>query len=77
MDLVTLRKKLSVMKMLGVPYDDETVQNGDLQAGRQAEEIADKLRSEGAPDGLKDKEIIALIAYMQSLGQKHNPGKGE
>lgn len=69
-DFIALRKKLSVMKYLGVPYDDETVANGDVQAVKQAQEIAAELEANGAPRGLEKKEIVALIAYLQSLGQK-------
>ena len=58
------------MKYLGVPYDDDTVANADLVAGRQAQEIADGLIEFGAPEEVRNKEIIALIAYLQALGQK-------
>lgn len=68
-DFFSLRKKLSVMKMLGVPYDDDTVANADLAAEKQALEIAKGLEEQGAPKGLERTEIVALIAYMQSLGQ--------
>lgn len=70
MDYVPLRKELSVMKYLGVPYDDNTVANADIVAQKQAIEIAKDLESNGAPAGLEKKEIVALIAYIQSLGQK-------
>lgn len=69
-DYYSLRKKLSIMKYLGVPYDDDTVANADLVAGRQAQEIADGLIEFGAPEEVRNKEIIALIAYLQALGQK-------
>lgn len=69
-DYLSLRKKLSVMKMIGVPYDDETVANADVVAQKQAEQIAKGLVEQGAPQGLEKKEIVALIAYLQSLGKK-------
>lgn len=69
-DFVSLRKKMSVMKMLNVPYDDEIVANADIFAQKQAQSIAEQLVADGAPQGLADKEIVALIAYLQSLGQK-------
>lgn len=74
-DFGTLRKKLSVMKNLGVPYSDEQVAGADVLAMRQAEEIANGLEKDGAPSGLKDKEIIAMIAYLQALGQKSKSAK--
>lgn len=70
LDFQILRKKLSVMRNLGVPYNEDTVANADLLAGRQAESIALKLKEDGAPDHLANKEIVALIAYLQALGQK-------
>lgn len=69
-DFLSLRKKLSVLKMLGVPYEDDVVANADIHAQKQALEIAADLESNGAPKGLNKKEIVALIAYLQSLGQK-------
>ncbi len=66
-----LRRKLSVMKMLGVPYEDDVVANADKVAEEQAKLIAEELRSQGVKDEhLEQKEIVALIAYLQSLGQK-------
>lgn len=69
-DFLVLRKKLSVMKQLEVPYEDDVVANADIHAQKQAMEIAADLEANGAPKGLHDKEIVALIAYLQSLGQK-------
>jgi cytochrome c oxidase cbb3-type subunit I/II len=56
--------------MLGTPYSDEVVGNGDAMAEKNAAEIAKGLVEQGAPSGLERKEIIALIAYLQALGQK-------
>lgn len=69
-DFLVLRKKLSVMKQLGVPYEDDTVANADIVAQKQAKVIAEDLEKNGGPKGLEKKEIVALIAYLQSLGQK-------
>jgi cytochrome c oxidase cbb3-type subunit I/II len=70
LDFMILRKKLTVMKNLGVPYTPEEIGNADIDAEKQAQEIAAGLEAEGAPKGLEKKEIVALIAYLQSLGQK-------
>lgn len=70
-DFVSLRKKVSVMKALGVPYEDNTLAQADTIAEKQAKEIAEGLKSQGVTqEGLERKQIVALIAYMQSLGQK-------
>lgn len=69
-DFLVLRKKLSVMKRLGVPYDDDQVANADILAEKQAKKIAEALAVDGGPAGLERKEIVAMIAYIQALGQK-------
>jgi cytochrome c oxidase cbb3-type subunit I/II len=69
-DFISLRKKLSVMRNLGVPYTDAEVGDADKLAEEQAKDIAKGLGEQGAPAGLERKEIVALIAYLQSLGQK-------
>jgi cytochrome c oxidase cbb3-type subunit I/II len=69
-DFLSLRREFSVMKTLGVPYSDEAVANADIYAQKQAKQIATELENQGAPKGLEKKQIIALIAYLQALGQK-------
>ncbi|PIS11348.1 MAG: cytochrome-c oxidase, cbb3-type subunit II, partial [Bdellovibrio sp. CG10_big_fil_rev_8_21_14_0_10_47_8] len=74
-DFLLLRKKLSVMRNLGVPYSDKEVSDADIMAEKQAHEIMQGLVEQGAPPGLERKEIVALIAYLQSLGQKSSGGE--
>ena len=70
-DYNILRKKLSVMKMLGVPYNDEDVSNADINAEKQAAVIYEGLLSQDPSlESVKDSEVIAIIAYLQSLGKK-------
>lgn len=69
-DYLSLRKKVSVMRNLGVPYSDAEVADADKLAEEQAKKIGASLAEAGAPKGLEHKEIVALIAYLQSLGQK-------
>lgn len=69
-DFLVLRRKLSVLKNLGVPYAEETVANADIYAQKEAKAIAAQLVSEGGPEGLEKKELVALIAYLQALGKK-------
>ncbi len=68
-DFLILRKKLSVMKNLNVPYSDDELVNADIIAEKEAKKIADNIVSQGGPAGLERKEIVALIAYLQALGQ--------
>jgi len=67
LDTASTPAKIRTMQRLGVPYPEgfDAVANRDLM--RQAEGIRQSL----AKDGIKtpaDKEVIALIAYMQRLG---------
>jgi cytochrome c oxidase cbb3-type subunit I/II len=65
------RRKISVMRKLGVPYPDFFEEIAVTRLDQQAEEIATDLR-EQLPDRINDihadREIIALIAYLQRLG---------
>ena len=70
-DYHILRKKFSVMKMLGVPYNEDQVANADIIAEKQAGEIYDDLLSQDPSlTSVKDTEVIAIIAYLQSLGKR-------
>lgn len=71
-DFGVLRRKLSVMKILDVPYDDAVVAGADEHAMKQAKTIAEGLAAQGGPAGIEKKEIVALIAYLQALGKKVN-----
>ena len=65
-----IRKKLSAMAKLGVPYSEDQIFNAERDLKQQAEAIANKLIEQGVPADpkLKDKKVIALIAYLQRLG---------
>jgi cytochrome c oxidase cbb3-type subunit I/II len=55
------------MQSLGVPYPEgyDKIANDDLM--KQAQLIADDLKANGITTE-PDKEIIAMIAYLQRLG---------
>jgi cytochrome c oxidase cbb3-type subunit I/II len=67
LDVSTTEAKIAAMQTLGVPYAPgyEKRASEDLRA--QAEAIALDLQKAGAP-AEPQKEIIALIAYLQRLG---------
>ncbi|MBX3019532.1 MAG: cytochrome-c oxidase, cbb3-type subunit I [Bdellovibrionaceae bacterium] len=69
-DFQSLRKKLSVLKMLGTPYDEATVADADIVAQKEAKVIAERLEKEGGPANMEKTEMVALISYLQALGQK-------
>lgn len=72
--------KIEAMRTLGVPYaegyEDLADAEMDEQATRIATEIVTEMSKEegsGDPSKIKNKEIIALIAYLQRLGSDiHN-----
>lgn len=68
-DFAILTKKLEVMKTLGVPYTEEQVQSAPQAASEQARQIAQGLAADAQIKDLENREIIALIAYLQRLGK--------
>jgi cytochrome c oxidase cbb3-type subunit I/II len=64
-----IQSRVDAMAMLNVPYDAETLAHADTMARQQAEQVARTLVGNGGPEGMADKEVIALIAYMQRLGR--------
>lgn len=59
--------KISAMRSLGVPYPDGYEQVAEEELRKQADKIADDLKKNGLMAD-SNKEIIALIAYLQRLG---------
>ena len=59
--------KLHALQKVGVPYDDVTIRYAEEDLNKQAATISAGL----AKEGIKvqpDREIVALIAYLQRLG---------
>lgn len=67
LDTSTTSKKINALRSIGVPYEEgyEKFANQDLE--KQANQIADDLLNNGIPADW-DKDVIALIAYLQRLG---------
>lgn len=59
--------KITAMQTLGVPYPEGYENQAIEDAEKQAKSITDGLATEGVKVN-PDKEIIALIAYLQRLG---------
>jgi cytochrome c oxidase cbb3-type subunit I/II len=67
LDTSNTAAKLRAMRTLGVPYTAQEV-DGAVDALRaQAGQIAQRLAEAGVKDA-QDKEIVALVAYLQRLG---------
>ncbi len=65
-----LGKRMPLFKKLGVPYTDEEISDTSNLAKKQAKEIAKGLEKQGIRKDVSDRKIVALIAYLQALGQK-------
>ncbi|MCB9565345.1 MAG: cytochrome-c oxidase, cbb3-type subunit I [Kofleriaceae bacterium] len=63
-----IQDRVDAMAMLGVPYDATALHDASGLAHAQAKQIADAIVQQGGPAGLQDKEVVALIAYLQRLG---------
>jgi cytochrome c oxidase cbb3-type subunit I/II len=68
-DLRTLPRRLRVMQAMGVPYSDDDVAASVANARAQALTLARELEAQGGPAGLEDREVVALVAYLQRLGR--------
>ncbi len=66
-DMASTNSKIHAMRKLGVPYPKgyEAIANADLE--KQAKSITDDLKKNDI-EIVSNKEIIAIIAYLQRLG---------
>lgn len=67
LDISHTADKLKALKAVGVPYDDVAIRYAPEDLQKQADSLSRQL----AQDGIKvksDREIIAVIAYLQRLG---------
>lgn len=64
----TLPAKMKAMRTLGVPYTDADIESGIANAAAQAKTITEDLMKSGVPAEIGDKEMVALIAYLQRIG---------
>jgi cytochrome c oxidase cbb3-type subunit I/II len=64
-----LKKKFEVMRTVGVPYTDEQIARAPEAALEQAKKIAGGLSKDAPVAGLEEREIIALVSYLQRLGK--------
>jgi len=69
-DFSGLSKRLEAMQTLGVPYTDAEVIGAAESASIEAETIVKGLEKDGVTHARNEHEIVALIAYLQKLGQR-------
>lgn len=69
LDYSLIETKIKAMKTLGVPYEDGYEKEALQALQNQAKEIVEKLKTQDKNiQANPNKEIIALIAYLQRLG---------
>lgn len=68
LNTATTASKIHAMRKMGVPYAEKLEATGNEILLKQAEGIAENLKKDKIEIGA-DKEIIALIAYLQRLGK--------
>ena len=74
LDITHTQDKMNGMVTLGVPYSDEEITNAIASLKEQALEIENNLRQDPeyvknyGESNMQNKEIVALIAYLQRLG---------
>jgi len=66
-----LLSKIRVQKQLGVPFRETTLAEIDTSVVTQAQGIVDDLKVAGL-ETPPDREIVALIAYLQKLGKSES-----
>ena len=71
-DYNSLPKKIAVMTKVGVPYPPMTGDEIKDSARLQAMNIAKGLQGKGL-NAVADTKVIALISYLQKLGQFDTP----
>jgi cytochrome c oxidase cbb3-type subunit I/II len=67
LDVSTTKAKINAMRTLGVPYEKGYEEKALQDLQTQAKSISDNLAIEKIKLA-SDKELIALIAYLQRLG---------
>lgn len=68
LDTSTLVRKIEVQRTLGVPFAETTPAQIAESVAKQSKEIAADLKAAGAYVA-PEKEIVAVIAYLQHLGK--------
>jgi len=67
-DFAAVPRSVGALRKVGVPYDDATTDGAAELARGQAREIAERIVAEGGPEGLENRKVTPLIAYLLRLG---------
>lgn len=74
LDISQTPKKIKVLRTLGTPYPEGYEDELGAEMQKQAQMIVENLKKDGIEqENLAQKEIIAMIAYLQRLGTDIKP----
>ena len=76
-DFGSIQARVDAMAMLNVPYSREALTDAAGMARAQAAELSANLVKRGGPTGMENKDIIAMIAYLQRLGKDMMAGRNQ
>jgi len=76
LDTSHIEGKIITLRRLGVPYPEGYERSAETDLKRQAATIAEGL-TRGGVAAQADREIVALIAYLQRLGTDIKAGPGQ
>ena len=68
LDFDAIPSRMKAMRLVGVPYSEEEIAASLDVARRQAQDIADKIAGTEGRTDLADKQVVALIAYLDRMG---------
>ncbi len=75
-DYGVIQDRVDAMVTLGVPYAAAARESAATLARDQAQRIGAEIAVQGGPADLADREVVALIAYLQRLGTDIKLGGG-
>ncbi len=70
LDFNSISAQMKAMQRVGVPYKTSDIHDSKEKMKAQAVEVAERLKEQGGIENVADKEIVALIAYLQRLGRE-------
>jgi cytochrome c oxidase cbb3-type subunit I/II len=68
LDTTVIGDRMRALRKVGVPYTDDQIQNAPRSIDAQTQRIVANLKTGSITNAPSDREIIALIAYLQRLG---------
>jgi cytochrome c oxidase cbb3-type subunit I/II len=68
LDVAVIIDRMRALRKVGVPYTDEEIQNAQKSIAAQSQKVVANLAMGSITNAPADREVIAVIAYLQRLG---------